>query len=499
VSRTALTRLWAWSAVGLTGSLLAALAAPRALADGVVGWWYTPGFPGSRSLGVTLVWVGMGLLALAWTGVALDPGREALTTRRATLVALTWMLPLALAPPLFSRDVYSYLAQGTLVHLGHNPYIQAPAALAALHHGHTLAAVSPFWRHTTAPYGPLFLELTSLIVAVCGQHLIAGVLLSRVLDLTGLGLLVFHLPRLTRALGADAGRGIWLAAASPLTALGLIAAGHNDVLMAGLLAAGLSLALRGNPLLGVAVCALAGTIKVPALVGAVFIAVAWARAEPDPRARRRFLAAASAIVAGVLALVTLTCGLGLRWLSSGVFSTPARVHLAITPSTASGYTAAVLAHAVGLGVSTHGLESALGLVVTACAAAVGLGLLWRAQVPRVAALLGATLVLAAAGGPAAWPWYLSWGIVLLAACPGPQRSRVLLVPLVIGGLLVKPNGILVLPQGASPVVLALYLLFGVAAWVHWGRSRPDADDPAAGGGATPPAGRPGVGPALVRT
>ena len=59
----------------------------------------------------------------------------------------------------------------------------------------------------------------------------------------------------------------------------LVAAGHNDVLMAGLLVAGVAVALEGRPLSGSAICALAATIKVPALVGAVFIAVAWARAD----------------------------------------------------------------------------------------------------------------------------------------------------------------------------------------------------------------------------
>lgn len=471
--------------LGLAGSLLTVLAAPRALDDPVVGWWYAPDFPGSRASAVRLVWVGMGVLALAWTAIALDARRVpgTLTRRRATLIGLAWTVPLALGPPLFSRDVYSYLAQGTLLHLGRDPYTDTPVLLAALHRGHTLAAVSPFWRHTTAPYGPLFLGLVSLIVAICGQHLIAGVLLCRALGLVGLALIAVHVPRITRALRADAGQGVWLAAASPLAALGLIAACHNDVLMAGLLAAGVSIALRGNPLLGVAVCTLAGTIKVPALVGALFIAVAWARAETDPRARWRLVAGCVAVAVVVLALVTLVTGVGAGWLSSTVFSTPAKVHLAITPATALGYTASVVLHALGVSVSTHGLESALGLVVTALAAAVGLGLLARTRVPRVTVLLGATLLVAAVGGPAAWPWYLSWGIVLLAACPGAQRSRSLLAVLVVGALLVKPDGILVLSERASPAVLAVYVLLALGAWARWGRARhsgPPAAPPVGG-------------------
>jgi hypothetical protein len=491
VSRSVPTRLWAWSGLGLAGSLLTALVAPRALADRVVGWWFEPGFPGSGQVATALVWVGMALLAIAWLGVVWEararPG--ALSVRVATLVGLAWAIPLALGPPLFSRDVYSYLAQGTILHLGHNPYHQAPVVLAALHHRHTLDAVSPFWRHTTAPYGPLFLELISLIVGITGQHLIGGVLLCRVLNLVGLALVAVCLPRIARSLNGEGGIGVWLAAASPLVLLGLVCAVHNDALMAGLLAAGVSWALRGNPLRGVAICALAATIKVPALVGAVFIAVCWARAESRPAARVRLLAASAGLTVAVLAAVTLASGVGLGWLSSTVFSTPAKVHLAITPGTALGYTVAALLHAAGAGsVSTRGLESAFGVVVTALAAGAGLALLWRARVPRMAALLGATLLLAAAGGPAAWPWYLTWGLVLLCASPGGQRSLVILVPLVAGAFLVKPDGILILPVQSSPAVLAVYLVAGAGALAWWRRR-----------GRTGAASRPPLPSALVRT
>jgi Sec-independent protein secretion pathway component TatC len=94
-------------------------------------------------------------------------------------------------------------------------------------------------------------------------------------------------------------------------------------------------------------------------------------------------------------------------------------------------------------------------------------------VPRVTALLGATLLLAAICGPAAWPWYLSWGIVLVAACPSPQRSLVLVAVLVIGPFLVKPDGILALPITLSPVMLGLYAIGAVAAWMRLRRREPE--------------------------
>ena len=97
-------------------------------------------------------------------------------------------------------------------------------------------------------------------------------------------------------------------------------------------------------------------------------------------------------------------------------------------------------------------------------------LLWRAEVPKVTALLGATLLLAAICGPAAWPWYLSWGIVLIAACPSTQRSLWLTGVLVVGPFLVRPDGILALPITLAPVVLGLYVLGAVAAWM---RLRPE--------------------------
>ncbi|MGH2877706.1 MAG: polyprenol phosphomannose-dependent alpha 1,6 mannosyltransferase MptB, partial [Solirubrobacteraceae bacterium] len=266
-------RTAALATFGLAGALLVGVAAPGAVADHVVGWWYAPAFLAGRGTATALVYAGMAILCLAWLGL----GRGPLPSRRALLsIAALWTLPLALAPPLFSRDVYSYLAQGTIMQLGHSPYDTAPSALAALGHPHVLAAVSPFWSTTTAPYGPLFLGLISLVVAAVGSHLVAGVLLTRLTGIAGLVLLAVCVPRLARAVGSDARRALWLVALSPLVTLELIAPVHNDLLMAGVLAAAVACALSGHPLAGVALCALAATIKLPALAGAAFIAVAWA-------------------------------------------------------------------------------------------------------------------------------------------------------------------------------------------------------------------------------
>jgi hypothetical protein len=484
--------VWAWASLGLAGSLVVAFAGPGAVRDATVGWWYRPHFLAGHGVSIALLYAGMTALCVAWLGLGL--GRRLPGPRPLMIIGAVWLVPLALAPPLFSRDIYSYLAQGTILHLGQSPYHSTPSALAGLGGQHVLAAVSPFWRHTTAPYGPLFLELISLIVGITRSDLVAGVLLTRVLELGGIVLLAIFVPRLARALGSDARRAIWLTLLSPLVLLELVAAGHNDLLMIGLLVAGVVLAFEGRPLLGIAVCALAATIKVPALAGAVFIAVAWARAESGNRARAQFLLAGALVAVGVLAAVTIASGVGVSWISTSLFSTPAKVRLAITPATGVGFTLAGLLHDVGIATSSRGVESALGVVGFALTAVTGVVLLHRVRIPRVAVYLGAFLLVSAAGGPAAWPWYFSWGLVLVAGARGPQRSIAVAIALAVAVFLVKPNGILALPLQTAPVVVVVYTLIGGATW--YSRRRRDGDHGATGHSATLADGAPS---ALVRT
>lgn len=455
---------WACALLGLAGSLLVAYAAPRGLGDSVVGWWYMPSAPTGRNASRALLYGGMVALCLGWLGL----GRALPSSRRLLVIAGLWALPLALAPPLFSRDVYSYLAQGTIMHLGHSPYHSTPALLGALGHGHVLAAVSPFWRHSTAPYGPLFLGLVSVIAGAVGSHLVAGVLLIRLLEMTGFVLLAASVPRLARALGSDARRAVWLAVLSPLLMLQLIAAGHNDLMMAGLLAAGVASALRGRPLLGIAVCALAATVKVPALAGVLFIAVAWGRAERGWVPRLRFTAAAAVVTVAVLGGVTVATGAGVSWLSSSLFSTPAKVRLAITPATAIGYTVAALLRDVGVATSGWRLEGALAVAGTILTGLAGVVLLVRVRIGRLVAMLGIFLMIAAACGPAAWPWYFVWGLVLVAAVPGVPGSTELAAAIAASAFVVKPGGTLALSLHTAPVMVIVYGL--VVAWV-WGRRR----------------------------
>jgi hypothetical protein len=467
-------RLWPWGCLGLVGSVLVAFAGPRIVNGGAISWWYAPTWPPSRSANLVALYVGMAALSAAWLALGrVLEGPRGVRQFELWIIGALWLVPLALGPALFSRDVYSYLAQGTILHLGLSPYHDAPVVLGHLGHAHLLQAVSPFWRRTTAPYGPLFLALISLIASISGSNLIVGVLLVRITLLVGIVLLAVFIPRLAAALGADPVRATWLAILSPLVLLELVAAGHNDALMIGLMVAGVTLALERHPMLGIAACAVAATIKVPAAIGAVFIAVAWARALPTPRARARFLVMGALSAVGVIAAVSVATGLGVSWISTTLFSTPAKVRLAITPATGLGWTVGGLLHDIGISASSRGIESALGLVAVALTAVLGLVLLWRVRLENMVLYLGVLLLAAAAGGPAAWPWYFTWGFVLLAACPGPGRSRAIPVAVALSVFLVKPSGTLALPLGSAPVVVAVYAGLAGAAWYTWRRGHDD--------------------------
>ncbi len=426
----------AWSGLGLAGSTLIALAGPH-MAGGPVKWWFHP------SLGAAVFYAGILALAAAWLAL----GRLALTPRQVWITAVAWCAPLLVTAPLFSQDAYSYLAQGTLVHLGLDPYRDVPAVLAQHGQAHVLSAVSPFWRHTTAPYGPLFLWIVS---SFTGASLVLGALLIRALELGGFVLLAVFVPRLARCLGTDPGRAAWLVLLSPLVLLELLAAAHNDLLMIGLVVAGVASAIERRVLLGIALCALAATIKLPAAVAIPFILVAYGD--------RRTWVRGVVVALGVVVAVTLISGLGFGWISSGVFSTPAKVRLAITPATALGWTVAQI-----VPVGARGLESALGVVAFAFAAGLGLVLLWRTRRENLVRNLGIVLVAAAVCGPAAWPWYLTWGLALLAVTPEGQASRAMPLAMVLSPLVVKADGVLAFPLHTAPAFVVLYVAIAVLA------------------------------------
>jgi hypothetical protein len=442
-----------WPLIGLVGSVTTASAATGLLSSRPTRWWWEVDL-GSHGVQWHLFWAGVILLCLAWAalGVRLHR-RPGATARELVTVGALWSLPLVLGPALFSLDMYSYLAQGAVLAHGLNPYHTAPLAL---HHPRLLTGVSSTWMHTTTPYGPLFIGLAALVQRLAGPHITLGIVLLRVPELLGLGLLAWAVPRLARNLGADPARATWLAVISPLSLLYLVAGGHNDGLMVGLMAAGVVMALERRPLLGIALCALAATVKLPAAAAVVMIAICWWRAEP---ARwRRILGAGGLAVSSVVLAAGALPGVGLSWISGSLFSTPATARMALTPSTAVSVSLWELTHRFGAGVeqAAAGWENAASVTSFVIVGLVALALCRRVSYGTLPRYLGLALIAAAVGGPAAWPWYLSWGVVLLAADGRAQRALWLPVALIICVFPVMAGGQVAIPLPDSLIMVGLY-------------------------------------------
>src|SRR6201998_3677155 len=139
-----------------------------------------------------LLWTGVVALLIPWLGL----GRRVVagTATEFTMRATTgfWLAPLLLSVPVFSRDTYSYLAQGALLRDGFDPYAVGPVA----NPNALLDNVSPIWTITTAPYGPVFILVAKLVTMVVGNHVIVGTMLLRLCMLPGLALLIWAAPRL---------------------------------------------------------------------------------------------------------------------------------------------------------------------------------------------------------------------------------------------------------------------------------------------------------------
>jgi alpha-1,6-mannosyltransferase len=366
--------------------------------------------PGGSALAVVLVDGGMVLLFALWLVWVREVWRRnELPLSSLVGVLALWALPLVVGPPVFSRDIYSYVAQGEMVLRGLNPFQLGPDALG---HNAFTRLVDPIWGNTPTPYGPAFLALAALAVLAGGGHVLPGVVAMRLFAVLGVVLTAIFLPRLARAHGWRPDLAFVAGVASPVVLLHLVGGAHNDALMLGLMVAGLALASEGHPVAGVVLAAVAAEVKVPALLAVVYIGWTWLGPGVPLRSRVRPLVTAGLVGLATMELVSLLTGLGWSWV--GALAVPGVVKSLLTPAVAVGTLAGGLLSLLGL---HGGVSIGIALVrVLALGVAGGLGLwlLWRSEKVGVTRAMAITFLLVVALGPTVQPWYLSWGLVLLA-------------------------------------------------------------------------------------
>ena len=421
-----------------------------------------------QTVSLTMTTTGAVMMALAWLMLGrftLGPRRMSRSQLDRTL--LLWIIPLLLAPPMYSKDVYSYLAQSQIARIGLNPYKVGPAPGLGLDHVFTLSVPS-LWRETPAPYGPLFLWIGRGISALTGENIVAAVLCHRLVVLVGVGLIVWATPRLARRCGVAEVSALWLGAANPLLLMHLVAGIHNEALMLGLMLTGTEIALRGidgdgnhppGPLLprplhwpgsradwaqwaplgmvvaGSVLITMASQVKLPGLLALGFVAMALARRWGGTV--RAFLTAGTALVSlalAVMAFIGWISGLGFGWLFT--LGTANVVRSWMSPPTLLALATGQVGTLLGLGDHTTAVLSltrAMGVLIIAITVSWLLLAVLRGRLHPVGGLgvaLGATVLLF----PVVQPWYLLWAIIPLAAWatrPG-FRIAAIAVTLIVG-------------------------------------------------------------------
>ena len=396
-------------------------------------WWFS--LPGPLPLMSVIFYVSIAVLMAGWVGVGRVAFAGRLTVRRAWVTLTAWGLPFLVGPPLFSRDLYSYVGQAFVAHRGLDPYSVSPSVLGP---GPVLASIAGVWRHTFSPYGPFFVTVSKGVVGPAGGSLMAEVLAFRILELFGVALIMVSLPRLARHLGTDPGIALWLGALSPLALFSFISSGHNDALMIGLLVAGVTVAVTGRLMAGVVLCAAAATVKLPAAAAIIFLVADRCRQITADR-RRVVIAQALGATVVVFIGVTLICGYGWTWMGPGALHVPTELRVLTTPSVSLGTLVFHLLHPLGIPVTRSAAVTATQYVCALGAIGACVWLVVTLGRHEMVRSLGLALILIVVGSPTVWPWYLLWGLVLLAATTA-QRSKVLAVVAALAMLLVGPGG-----------------------------------------------------------
>ena len=373
---------------------------------------------------LALVFGGLILLTRVWIGFLGHLKRhQGFPVKRVVLVVAIWAVPLLLAPPLFSRDVYTYAAQGEMVSHHINPYSYGPNVL----------GVTPFntladstWSGAESPYGPTFLMVDGAVDQGSGHQILVDLVLLRLLEVAGIALMVAATPMLARSLKHDPAHAVLIGAGSPLVLLALVGGEHNDALMVGLLVAGLAVAKRFGTVPGVIVCALAAGVKSPAALGVLFLGWVWAGTGASTRRRIAHTAGAGAIGLATMEVVALISGTGWGWVRTT--STADAAFTGVTPVNVVARGVSIFSHLVQFPVSTmhaRPVFSVLGLLI---AGYVGYRQLMRSPRDGVVRCLGLTLLVLALLGPIVWSWYVTWGVVVLApAAVGRLRTALIVI------------------------------------------------------------------------
>ena len=415
-----------------------------------------------RMLGLTTVMIGLGMLGAAWLSlcryVVRDADLSGDSLRLVRLAALVWSVPLLIAPPLFSRDGWSYAAQGLMTSVGWSPYDFGPGVLS----GPIVEAVDPRWLATVTPYGPLPLVLGDLASQVTTQPW-GLVMAHRLLALVGLALLAWAVPQLASWTGMNPALAAAIVVASPFMLANGVGGLHNDLLMVGLMAAALVLGGRGQWAYGALLGGAAAAIKLPGGLVCVGVALVSLPAGVALLGRVRRMAAVGGLAMGFVVGLGVVWGLGLGWV--GALAVPGSVHTPLSMPTVLGGFLDDVAGWLGLGLrQSFLLEHTRDVATLGSLVFVGwVALTWPTG-SRAPALKAVTSVVAVTllCSPVVHLWYFLWLVPFVAPLRlPPLGTRALVALSLILGLVAPLDSSL--HEAYLAIIVGILIVGGLAA------------------------------------
>lgn len=418
---------------GLLGSLFMAVGALG------VGWfplsayvlqWKLIEYVQTQTLGLALtrsfVVVGAALLLQAWLVVGIDALHDKITRLETIYFSFfAWCLPLMFAPPLFSRDVYSYYMQGQMQLSGNNPYESGVSVVP----GWFQSGVDPLWGDAPTPYGSVFLLIEKALAFVSGDSALVASYLFRALAVAGVILICVSLPALARAHGINPITAVWLGVMNPLVVMHFVAGAHNDAIMVGFIFLALSFALKKRFIISAVLATIALAIKPVAIVMLPFLALMAAGTNSNWIRRARYAAFTGIISLFTLLAVSMLSGTGaFGWLNS--LSTPGAVKSWLSPTTATGLLIGEISKLLGLGNLVDTSVQISRLVGSVLLAGVLILLALRPAGRSGVRAIGLSLAALVVLGPVVQPWYLLWSIPLLSATGLTHRQVRVMVLLI---------------------------------------------------------------------
>ncbi|MFW0121284.1 polyprenol phosphomannose-dependent alpha 1,6 mannosyltransferase MptB [Rothia sp. CCM 9419] len=334
------------------------------------------------------------------------------TNRWTWSAIICWTTPQLFAFPLFSRDVFSYFAQGRVMLAGLNPYENGVSTI----NNFFQYGADPLWAQSPPPYGTLFLWIEELVVRIAGSNIDLGIILFRLIAVFGVGLIAYYVPKTAFLQGFNSTRALWLVVANPLFIAQFVTAAHNDALMTGIALAGFYYATKDRNyrggIIGATLVTLAIAIKPIALVLLPFIGLLWAG--KDASWIRIFTTwfYVGAISLAELTVMGLLSGFGFGWI--GALSTTGGQYIWYSPM---GFLMVVVSSIVAFFSSSEAADFVKDLIGS-ISKYIGMGsaviVMFRGASNNVVRRAGISLGLVVVFSPMIQSWYLLWVIPFFA-------------------------------------------------------------------------------------